>query len=217
MEHEEAHDMTEDTQPRYTKTQEATIAQLEADLAAHMRDVRPKRYEHSLSVAKTAESMAMTYGTDPFPARCAGILHDWDKVLSADEQVRHAIELGVDMGVDIELVQPLLHGLTAALTLPARYPTLPSEIFRAISLHTVGSADMTALDEILFVADGIEPLRKPAPAIEHVRDMVARGENLDEVYVSMFSSGIEYVVGTRRYLYPGTIDVYNELVLKRGA
>ena len=30
----------------------------------------------------------------------------------------------------------------------------------------------------------------------------------------MFSSGIEYVVNTRRYLYPGTIDVYNELVLK---
>ena len=41
---------------------------------------------------------------------------------------------------------------------------------------------MTALDEILFVADGIEPLRKPAPAIEHVREMVARGEDLDEVY-----------------------------------
>lgn len=209
--------MTEDTRPRYTKAQEATIAQLEADLAAHMRDVRPKRYEHSLSVAKTAESMAMTYGTDPFSARCAGILHDWDKVLSADEQVRRAIELGVDMGVDLELVQPLLHGLTAALTLPTRYPKLPSEIFRAISLHTVGSADMTALDEILFVADGIEPLRKPAPAIGHVREMVARGEDLDEVYASMFSSGIEYVVRTRRYLYPGTIDVYNELVLKRGA
>ena len=186
-------------------------------MAAHMRDVRPKRYEHSLSVAKTAESMAIRYGADPFPARCAGILHDWDKVLSADEQVKRAIELGVDMGVDLELVQPLLHGLTAALTLPTRYPKLPPEIFRAISLHTVGSADMTALDKILFVADGIEPLRKPAPAIEHVREMVARGEDLGEVYVFMFSSGIEYVVNTRRYFYPGTIDVYNELVLKRGA
>ena len=209
--------MTEDTRPHYSEEQEATIVQLEADLAAHMRDVRPKRYEHSLSVAKTAESMAIRYGADPFLARCACILHDWDKVLSADEQVKRAIELGVDMGVDLELVQPLLHGLTAALTLPTRYPKLPPEIFRAISLHTVGSADMTALDKILFVADGIEPLRKPAPAIEHVREMVARGEDLGEVYVFMFSSGIEYVVNTRRYLYPGTIDVYNELVLKRGA
>ncbi len=209
--------MTEDTRPHYSEEQETTIVQLETDLAAHMRDVRPKRYEHSLSVAKTAESMAIRYGADPFPARCAGILHDWDKVLSADEQVKRAIELGVDMGVDLELVQPLLHGLTAALTLPTRYPKLPPEIFRAISLHTVGSADMTALDKILFVADGIEPLRKPAPAIEHVREMVARSEDLGEVYVFMFSSGIEYVVNTRRYLYPGTIDVYNELVLKRGA
>ena len=159
--------MTEDTRPHYSEEQETTIVQLEADLAAHMRDVRPKRYEHSLSVAKTAESMAIRYGADPFLARCAGILHDWDKVLSADEQVKRAIELGVDMGVDLELVQPLLHGLTAALTLPTRYPKLPPEIFRAISLHTVGSADMTALDKILFVADGIEPLRKPAPAIHH--------------------------------------------------
>ena len=64
--------MTEDTRPHYSEEQETTIVQLEADLAAHMRDVRPKRYEHSLSVAKTAESMAIRYGADPFLARCAG-------------------------------------------------------------------------------------------------------------------------------------------------
>ena len=205
--------MTEDTRPHYSEEQETTIVQLEADLAAHMRDVRPKRYEHSLSVAKTAESMAIRYGADPFLARCAGILHDWDKVLSADEQVKRAIELGVDMGVDLELVQPLLHGLTAALTLPTRYPKLPPEIFRAISLHTVGSADMTALDKIIYYADMIEPSRD-YPEVEHLREL-ARTASLDEMMLTGLTESILFVAQKGGLIHPDTITARNEILLEQ--
>ncbi len=43
--------------------------------------------------------------------------------------------------------------------------------------------------------------------------MVAAHAPLDEVYWSAFAGGVEYVVRTRRYLYPGTIEVYNALAL----
>jgi HD superfamily phosphohydrolase YqeK len=61
---------------------------------------------------------------DPFLARVAGILHDWDKVVPDDELVRRARELGIDFGVDLDLVRPLLHGVVAARELPALYPEL---------------------------------------------------------------------------------------------
>ncbi|OFK24303.1 bis(5'-nucleosyl)-tetraphosphatase (symmetrical) YqeK [Olsenella sp. HMSC062G07] len=201
--------------PSYDEGRRETIARLEGDLERHMRGLRPRRFEHSLSVALTAESLACAYGVDPFAARCAGILHDWDKVLSPSEQLEAARKFDVDLGVDLALVLPLLHGLTAARRLATLYPELPREVFRAIELHTLGSADMTPLDMVVFVADAIEPTRRASADIEEVRTMVAAGAPLDAVFERMFVAGIAYVLKTRRYLYTGTIDTYNQLVLAR--
>lgn len=51
-----------------------------------MKDKR-KRYVHSLGVAETALHLAEVYGVDRFDAAAAGLIHDWDKVLSDDELV----------------------------------------------------------------------------------------------------------------------------------
>lgn len=201
--------------PDYTDAQKAEIAKLERDLEAHMAQVKPHRYEHSLSVARTAEQMALAYGIDPFLARVAGTLHDWDKVIPNDEEIEHARALGIDLGVSLELVQPLLHGLTAARELPKLYPELPAEVFQAIARHTTGHAHMTPLDEVIFVADGIEPLRKGSIGIAETRALVDARAPLDEVYYQSFAGGIVYVIKTDRYLYPGTIDIYNDLVAQR--
>ena len=203
--------------PAYSDNQAAILRKLEDDLRDHMAQAKPKRYEHSLSVAHTAEQMALAYGVDPFLARAAGILHDWDKVLSPDEQVDLARELDVDLGVDLELVQPLLHGMTTAIVLPGSYPILPPEVWQAISRHTIGAADMTPLDMVVFVADGIEPTRRDVEAIRQTRTMVEEHQPLDEVYWTSFSRGIAYVIDTERYLYPGTLDIYNELALRRSS
>ena len=204
-------------EPSYTENQVATLAKLESDLEEHMRENKPKRYLHTLGVAHTAEQMALVYGVDPFEARAAGILHDWDKVLDAKGQIGLALSLGIDLGVDINLVQPLLHGMTAAVHLPERYPSLPRAIWQAISRHTMGHADMTPLDMVLFVADGIEPGRHDVPAIREVRDMVDARASLEDVYWTSFYHGVSYVIETERYLYPGTLDIYNKLALRRRA
>lgn len=201
----------------YTKKQKALIKLLETDLSERMKKILPQRYEHSLSVARTAERMALIYEVDPYLARVAGILHDWDKVLSPDRQMELADELGIDLGVDYSLVRPILHGLTAAKTLPERYPELPGEVWQAIARHTLGAADMSPLDMVIFVADGIEPLRRDVEPIKRVRAMVDAKAPLDEVYWTSFSQGVSYVIDTERYLYPGTLEIYNEIVLRRRA
>ena len=182
----------------YTKGQLALIGRLESDLTDRMSAVKPRRLAHSLSVARCAESLALRY----------------DKVVSDDELVRRARELGIDFGVDLDLVRPLLHGVVAARELPGLYPELAPEVFQAIARHTTAAVDMTPLDEVVFVADGIEPLRTGSVGIQQTRDMVGRA-SLDDVFWNSFCAGIEYVVETRRYLYPGTLDIYNELALRR--
>lgn len=204
-------------EPSYTRGERALIERLEADLHEHMSVAKPARYRHSLSVASTAEQMALAYGVDPLHARVAGILHDWDKVLSKDDQVKLARKLGVDLGVDARLVQPLLHGMTAARHLSERYPELASCVWQAIARHTVGHAHMTDLDMVLFVADGIEANRRDVAAIHETRCMVDSHQPLAEVYWTSFYHGVSYVIETERYLYPGTLDIYNELALQRKA
>ena len=204
-------------EPAYTLEEELRIEGLEADLAAHMAEPKPARYRHSLSVARTAEQMALAYDVDPFLARVAGILHDWDKVLDAEGQLALARSLGVEMGVELPLVQPLLHGITAARHLPERYPWVPAAVWQAIERHTIGAADMTALDMVVFVADGIEPLRRDVAAIHATRSLIDARAPLQDVYWESFYHGVSYVVETERYLYPGTLDIYNELALRRRA
>ena len=198
---------------RFTPEQEALLERMRGDLAIQL-EKKPKRLAHSLSVARTAERLAVTYGVDPFLAHAAGILHDWEKARSTSEQLARARELGIDLGVELELVHSLLHGMIAARTLPARYPELPPAVWHAIAVHTSACADMSALDEVLFVADGIEPLRPDTPGIERSRSLVGKA-SLDDLFWESFVGGITYVLEGGRYLFPGTIEIYNALAARR--
>ena len=199
----------------YSKAQKAFIARLEADLAKRMEQ-KPKRLAHSLSVASMAEELALAYGVDPYLARVAGILHDWDKVLTNDELVEQALELKLPLLVEPAKVLPLLHGMTAARSLPATYPELPPVVLQAIDRHTTAAVDMTDLDMVVFVADGIEPLRRDTPGIHETRSLVGR-VSLEELFWNAFVGGIVYVLEGGRYLYPGTLEIYNTLAQKRAS
>jgi predicted HD superfamily hydrolase involved in NAD metabolism len=201
--------------PDYDEEQLANIARYEADLAVQLEE-KPKRLRHSLSVGLTAERMAVAYGVDPYLARVAGILHDWSKAESTERLAAEAVDLGISFEVDMALVEPLLHGMVAARMLPSRYPELPAEVFQAIDRHTLGNAHMSELDMVVFVADGIEPFRKAVKPIESQRGHVGK-VSLEDLFWESFADGVSYVIDTRRYLYPGTLDIYNEIALERAA
>ena len=200
---------------RYSAAQEVLLARIKRDVTEHLSG-KPRRLAHSLSVARCAESLAVTYGVDPFLARVAGLLHDWEKACSVSEQLAHAKELGIDMGVELELVHSLLHGRIAAMVLPECYPELPPAVWHAISVHTSACADMSPLDMVLFVADGIEPLRPSTPGIDRVRKLVGKA-SLADLFWDSFVGGIVYVIEGGRYLYPRTIEVYNVLSSQRNS
>ena len=202
-------------EPDYSSEQRALIARLEADLKVQLVH-KQHRLAHSLSVAHCAEGLALMYGVNHFEARVAGILHDWEKSLTADQVVARAQDLGIDMGVDLQLVAPLLHGIVAARELPSRYPEVPPVVWHAVEVHTTAASQMSPLDMVLFVADGIEPLRPKTPGIEESRELVGKA-TLPDLFWDSFVGGIIYVLKGSRYLWPGTIDTYNKLAATRGS
>ena len=192
---------------------EALLSRIESDVRERLAD-RPHRLAHTLGVAACAARLARSHGLDEACARAAGLLHDWEKASCSGDLVARARELGVEMGVDLELVRPLLHGVVAARVLPARYPGLPACVLRAVERHTTGAADMSGLDMAVYVADAIEPGRPETPAVAAMR-AGAETLPLDELWFRALSSSIAYVVEGGRYLYPPTFDVYDALAAGR--
>lgn len=198
----------------YTLEQQTLIDQLESDLKSHMYDKNPKRFVHSISVGHCAETLAQVYGADMFSARVAGILHDWEKLLSDEDTLELAERFRIRVEAPYQKIVGLLHGPLAAKTLPTIYPWLSNEILSAIQKHTAGDRQMSKLDKILYVADLIEPLRPNFTAVEESRNVYLRGGSLDELYESAFCNVMMYVISLRRYLYPNSIALYNEMIEK---
>ena len=199
--------------PSYTPEQQKVIDLLEGDLYAHMFEVKPKRFAHSISVGHMAETMALVYDANPFYARIAGILHDWDKVLSVEETLARAYACKLDMGgAPYQNVVGLIHGPLAACELPEYYPWLPQEVLSAISRHTTADLEMSDLDKIVYVADLIEPGRPEFSSVLQVRNLFKEGASLDELYQASFMETLSYVVASRKYLYPKSVAIYNAMI-----
>lgn len=198
--------------PSFAEDENREIERICEMLAVRMEGAK-KRHVHSLGVASCASELAGAYGVDRYLACVAGLIHDWDKVISNEEVVARALHYGIDIAGSPALAAPLLHGPVAARELPELFPELPEEVFQAVARHTVGAPDMTPLDMVVFIADAIEPGRKGDYA-HRLREQVGQ-VSLAELFFSCFSQGLVYVIQTGRYLYPTAIDIYNAYALKR--
>lgn len=172
-----------------------------------------KRLEHVHSVADCAAKLARQYGVDVTEARLAGLLHDWDKLLTDEELPARLEELGIEAPEKIEYLYPVLHSFTGAEAVKREFPDLSDAVISAIYNHTLGSLDMSDLDIIIFVADMIEPKRKAKgrPELKRLRRM-AGNVSLDLLYFEAYAATIRSLVERKRYIHPMAIEVWNGLV-----
>lgn len=129
----------------------------------------PKRYLHSLGVQYTSSALAMRYECDIKLAELAGLLHDCAKCISDEKMLESCKKYEIPM-TDIEESSPfLLHGKLGAYYAKSRYNIDDERILSAITYHTTGKAAMTKLEQIVFVADYIEPSRKQLDGLDAIR------------------------------------------------
>lgn len=128
-----------------------------------------KRLMHSLLVADTARKLALLHGADPDTAELAGLLHDAAKCLPLGE-MQHIVR-EKRLLLDRETLQSgnLLHGPAGAVLAQDAFGVTDPNILSAIRYHTIGKVGMLPLDLIVYLADKIEPSRRPYPALEEAR------------------------------------------------
>ena len=174
-----------------------------------------KRLKHVHSVSECAVKIAREYGVNEFDAKVAGLLHDWDKLLTDAEFPARMEELGIQTPEHVEYLWPVMHSFTGAEAVHRAFPELSDEIISAIRNHTLGSLDMSDLDIVIFVADIVEPGRKARKGwgIAELRDLVGT-VSLDELYFAAYVQTMRSLVDRRRFIHPVAFDIWNGLVAK---
>ena len=189
-----------------TKSYEEMRAILEQQLT-------PSRYRHSLGVAETAVAIARRFGMNEERARVAGLLHDCGRVYKTDDLLKEARQRGIPIG-KIESAMPLLlHAYIGAYLIYEVYGVNDAVIAQAVWRHTVGGANMTALDKIIYYADMIDPSRD-YPEVERLREL-SRTASLDEMMLVGLTESILFVAQKGGLIHPDTITARNELLLEQ--
>ena len=114
-----------------------------------------ERLLHSLGCAQEASSLAEKFGLDSKKAYIAGLLHDCAKCLSKEKLFEIGSHLDLVEGEDTN--SKIIHAPVSAYLAKEEFGIGDEEILSAIRWHTLGRADMTEFEKILFLADKIEP------------------------------------------------------------
>lgn len=156
-----------------------------------------ERYHHTVGVAYTAMSMAMKYNPQPdnnefmIKAEIAGLLHDCAKCMDNDKKIRICNKNQISYS-KIEAENPyLLHGKVGAYIARKKFDILDEDILNAITWHTTGRPDMSLLEKIIFVADYIEPSRRPIPELNLIRQLAFT--DIDQAVIKILENTLKYL------------------------
>lgn len=131
------------------------------DLAKRVREHlgQEHRYAHCVRVARMSENLARAHGADPGKARTAGMLHDLARLYHGERLLRESAEHGIEIDEFSRANPTVLHAPLSAALARSMFGIDDPEILSAIAKHTLAAAEMSPLDCILYLADGLEPGR----------------------------------------------------------
>ncbi len=136
------------------------------------------RWYHTQGVRFTSAALAMAHGVDIHKAETAGLLHDCAKCISDSKKIKICDKNHIEI-TDVERDNPfLLHAKVGAWVAREKYNIKDSAILDAIRYHTTGRPGMTPMEQIVFIADYIEPRRNKSKRLPEIRRAAFR--NLDE-------------------------------------
>ncbi|MGE5541803.1 MAG: bis(5'-nucleosyl)-tetraphosphatase (symmetrical) YqeK [Bacillota bacterium] len=149
-------------------------------------ELPPELFEHVLRTRVTAVEIAGLCGVDPTACDLAALLHDCCRHLPESLLLNLAGEFNIFVS-DAEKDKPvLLHGPVGAEVARERFGITDGEVLDAVRYHTTGRAGMSFVEQVVYLADKMEPGKRRTslpvsgrsglrPAIlDHVNRMIIR-------------------------------------------
>lgn len=125
------------------------------------------------------------------------------QMLAADREDSKMQKTRTSNKCQVEFANPeLLHAKLGAYYAREKYGVDDEDIRSAIEFHTTGRPAMSLLEKIVFVADYIEPNRKPLPEIDEIRN---------EAFSDIDASVAHILKNTLTYLDSGSCGDTDEM------
>jgi len=169
------------------------------------------RYQHIQGVVQSAVWLAKKYGADENSAEIAALLHDYAKNDSRQTLNRFIQENNIQLDPVLQHAHQLVHGKVAAIMAEKEFGITDQEILLAIESHTTGRPGMGKLEQIIYLADFIEPGRDYA-AVHHLRKLAE--EDLEKAVFTALNNTMIYVLRTKKLLHPSTLECRNQMLME---
>lgn len=180
-----------------------TQSELEAQLK---KELDKERYRHTIGVMYTAGSLAMAHGENLEKALLAGLLHDCAKCIPNEKKLKLCKKAGIPITEAEEKSPFLLHAKLGAYLAKENYDVTDEEILHAIRVHTTGAPGMNRLDQIIYIADYIEPNRNKAENLPLVRSMAFT--DLEKTMQQILRDSLQYLSHSKETIDPMTEETY---------
>ena len=168
------------------------------------------RYEHTLGVMYTAAALAMRHEVTMDDALLAGLLHDCAKCYPDEKKFELCEKYHVTLTEVERQNTALIHAKLGAVLAREKYGVESEAVCRAIATHTTGAPSMDKLQQIVFIADYIEPHRDHAGRLDEIRHMAF--EDLDEACRMILTDTLTYLSDSPKIIDPMTKETYDYYV-----
>ena len=173
------------------------------------QNLSEKRFDHTLGVAKTAESLAKRWGEDPSKAFLAGLIHDCAKEIARDKAISLLEGYGYSPSEVERTSAALLHAPLGAFFAEHIFEISDNEILNAVRFHTTGRAGMSIMEKVIYVADFIEPNRCYDVADE-IRAISY--DDIDKAVLKGTDASILFTIRRGAAIHPDTILARNYIL-----
>lgn len=181
--------------------------------------ISTKLFRHVVGVRYTAEALAMCHGVSMVQAGTAGVLHDCAKYMTGEKMLKKCQKHEIPISASEKKNPMLLHAKLGAYLAEHKYGIRDQEVLSAIRWHTTGKEAMTTLEQIIYLADYIEPHRKIIPGLDQVRRTAF--QDLEEAVYLTLKNTVSYLEEQskktgKKTFDPKTQEAYLYYAAKRG-
>ena len=192
-----------------------TLDDLEARLRTAIEALPEGLRDHVLRVEAESLALAATHGVDEQRAVVSALGHDLVRHLKGAELLAIASRYGLTPD-SIEAASPILvHGPVAARMLSRDYGFDDAEVLAGIDCHTTARAGMTPLEQVLFVADKVEP-HKLAREAELAEVKALAAEDLRVAVLRYLDINLAKSIRRGWQVHPRSLEARNELLALLG-
>ena len=170
-----------------------------------------KRYKHILRVTETAEKLAKIHDVNVEKVRIAALFHDICKFKDKNCLWKEAERLGVGDMDSFKAFPQILHAYVAAEAARIDYGIGDEEILRAIRFHTTGKEHMSPVEEVVFLADYLEPMRN-FDGVDALRKK-AKADLTDAMAASV-QGNLLFLIKQGTAVHLDTVRCYNDYMEK---